>query len=506
MDNKLALTTALTLAHRESTSKDDGGVSVELIRELLNLVKVSDVNLGGTSDIGSVASIKATLSDICRQAEVAVYDASDLLTRVRLNIVDDDKWYSAIEKSINAKLDEVAVSRSIIVLRAKVAAFINQEKVAKILRERSSEWNFRHSGIEDPTRFIQDVISDLESSLSHNGMKDSAVQDEVDFDVIETVDAVTEKVAAIADGSLIWKTGWQDFNDMFQGGLREGETIVCGALPHNDKTGTTLSIFKQLAQYNEPRIRKPGKKPTLVRLTLEDPMTNNMSYLYQNIVHNETGETVDVEGIDPKQISRAVQDLITSRGFSVRMAYVDPTEWSYRSLQNYVLKLESQGHDVQVLMVDYLSMIPTVGCRTGPTGTDLQDLFRRMRNFCRSRGILFITPHQLSTEALNLTRGIVSDEGLLPFIALKGFWQDAKGLAREFDGAFYVHIIKKDDVAYKAFQRDKHRWPGIIPESKKFFIYQFPGPMPIPDDLGKERIGIRKIGRPISNAGLDMFI
>lgn len=498
MDNKLAMTTALTLAYREATLGEEDGISVDLIRELLELVKVSDANIGTGTDGSAVANVKNTLADICRASEVAIYDADDLLTRIRLNTQDDDRWYKAIEKSISTKLDPLATLKSINVLRSKVKAFINQENVAKIFRESSSQWNFKYSGIDDPNKFVQDVIAKLEGSITMTGVRDIAIQDEVDFDKPETLDAVTDKVAAIAEGTLIWKSGWQDFNEMFQGGLREGETIVCGALPHNDKTGTTLTLFKQFAVYNEPRVRKPGKKPTLVRLTFEDPMTNNINYLYQNIVSNETGEIVDTKGVDPKEISKVVRDELTKRGFSIRMAYVDPSEWSYRSLQNYILKLESEGHDVQILMVDYLSMIPTTGCRQGPTGSDLQDLFRRMRNFCRSRGILFITPHQLSTQARELTRGLVTDESLLQFITLKGYWQDAKGLDREFDGAFYVHIIKKDDGAYKAFQRDKHRWPGILEESKKFFIYKFPGPMPIPDDLGRERIGMRKIGRPVS--------
>lgn len=505
MDNKLALTTAVTLVYRESMTGEDGGVSVELVRSLLDLVKVSDANIGTDPESNSVKNLKVTLSDMLNQSDISVYEASDLLTRIRINLKDDDKWYSAIEKSINAKLDEMAIHKSINVLRGKIKAMINREKVSKILREKAAQWSFKYTEIENPDKFIQELCSDLESTVSMAGNKDTAIHDEMNFDAFDTVLDVAKKVEAIEDGSLIWVTGWQDLNDMFQGGFREGECIVVGALPHQDKTGTTLSIFKQLAKYNEPRHRKPNKKPTLVRLSMEDPMTNNLNYLYKNIRHNETGEQIDTRGVSSEEIARTVRDDICSRGYNVRMAYVDPSDWSYRNLINYVLRLEAEGCDVQVLMVDYLSMIPTTGCRQGATGTDLQDLFRRVRNFCKARGILFITPHQLSTQARELTRGIVTDETLLSFIALKGYWQDAKGLDREFDGAFYVHLIKKGDDTYKAFQRDKHRWPGIVPESKKSFIMKYPGGMPIPDDLGKERIGIKRIGRPASNAPQGML-
>lgn len=504
MDYKLALTTAVTLAHRESITAD-GDLSVELIRQLLELVKVSEVNIGAGSENTSIANVKTTLADICRQAEIATYDGNDLLTRLRVNIVDDDGWYSAIEKSINAKLDEVAIMKSINVLRGKVRSFINQEKISKLLRESTSEWNFRYANIENPQKFIQNLQAQLESVATESSVRDTAIVSEIDFDKIETVEKVTQQVHAINSGMAIWKTGWQDFNDMFQGGLREGEMIVCGALPHNDKTGTTLTLFKQMCIFNEPRQRKPGKKPTLMRLTLEDPLSNNISYLYKNIVFNETGEEVDETTVDPIVMASVVAEKMKSRGFGVQMKYIDPSDWSYRSLMNLVLKAEAEGADIQVLMVDYLSMIPTTGCRQGPTGTDLQDLFRRIRNFCSSRGILFVTPHQLSTQAREYTKGILQDDSFLQFITMKGFWQDARGLDREFDGAFYVHLIKKEDVTYKAFQRDKHRWPGILEESKKFFIYQYPGKMPIPDDVGKERMGMRKIGRPVSNTSANMF-
>lgn len=506
MDNKLALTTAITLAHREAATSEDGSISVDLIRELLNLVKVSEVNIGASSDGSSISNVKATLSDICRQAESAAYSSEDLLTRIRVNITDDDKWYNAIEKSINSKLDNLAILKSILVLQGKLKSFVNQEKVARILRDRTSSWNFRYDTIDDPNKFIQEICTDLEGVMNHAGTKDISITNEIDFDNISSVESVTNTIKLIDDGSLLWKTGHQDFNDMFQGGLREGELIVCGALPHKDKTGTTLTLFRQLLKFNTPRHRKEGKKPTLVRLTLEDPLTNNLKYLYINAKFNETGEHVDTDHVSAEEMAQVVRDDLLSTGFSVHMADIDPSDWSYRNLQNYVLKLEAQGKDVQVLMVDYLSMIPTTGCRQGPTGTDLQDLFRRMRNFCRSRGILLITPHQLSTAAMDLTRSVVTDEQLLPYIANKGYWQDAKGLAREFDGAFYVHLIEKDGITYKAFQRDKHRWPGILDSSKKFYIYQYPGKMPVPDDVGRERLGMKKIGRAVSNTNTSMFI
>lgn len=506
MDNKLALTTVVTLAYRESLLPEEDSVSVELIRELLDLIKVSDVNIGAGTEVDTITGVKNTVLDMCKMDEFTKYEKNDLLVRLRVNTNNDEKWYHALEKSLNANLEGLALLKSVATLRKKVKKFITQEKIGRLLRETSNEWIFKQDKIESQEVFLSSFQEKLEKLTDTTTEKDSAVMDEIDFRSPETIEAVTTKIHEINTGVRIWKTGHQGLNDMFQGGFREGETVVVGALPHMDKTGTTLSLFKQLAIYNEPRVRKEGKRPTLVRLTFEDPMTSNIQYLYQNIVFNDTGEQVDPKKADPIEMARIVREKLTSRGFDIRMAYVDPSNWSFRSLFNFITKMEVEGADVQVLMVDYLSMIPTTGCRQGPTGSDLQDLFKRVRNFCRSRGILFITPHQLSTQARELTKGQVSDETFLPTISNKGFWQDCKGLDREFDASFLVHIIRKDnDVAYKAYCWDKHRLPTIVESSKKYFFMQFPGAMPIPDDLGQECLAMRKIGRPVSNASADFF-
>jgi len=507
MDNKLALTTCVTLAYRESLLEDEGGVSTELIKELLDLVKVSEVNLGSGTETDAVNSVKATVVDMCRASDVTYFQKDDLLARLRINVADDDKWYQALEKGLNAKLEGLSLLKSVSALRYKATALISREKIGQLLRKASGEWNFKNDDISDHKLFLQTLLGELEGMTNTTVEKDAAVNDEVRFDQIETAKVITDRIGEINSGDRIWKTGHQKVNIMTQGGFREGETWAVGALPHMDKTGTMLTLFRQFAQYNKPFVRKPGKRPTIARITMEDPLTTNFQYLYKDIMVNIDPDcgNIDPKTVAPDEILRVVSKHFVDSGYDVRMIDVNPSEWTFRSLFNYVNKLESEGCDVQVLMVDYLSMMPTTGCRQGPAGTELQDLFRRVRNFCRSRGILFLTPHQLSTEARNLTRGVVTDETLLPYITMKGYWQDCKGLDREFDGAFYVHIVKKDGLAYKAFCRDKHRIPGILDEDDKFFFMPFKGKMPVPDDIGMECIGVKRIGRAVSNESAAIF-
>ena len=80
-----------------------------------------------------------------------------------------------------------------------------------------------------------------------------------------------------------------------------------------------------------------------------------------------------------------VYEKLRSTGFEIKFLRVDPTKWTYSSIINKILDIEADGYEIEMLMLDYLGMIPTTGCnQTGPMGSALQDMFRRMRNFCES--------------------------------------------------------------------------------------------------------------------------
>ena len=62
---------------------------------------------------------------------------------------------------------------------------------------------------------------------------------------------------------------------------------------------------------------------------------------------------------------------------------------------------ESQGYEIHTCLIDYVSLLSKKGLTNTRLDTDIQELFRRIKNFCMGRKILFISPHQLSTEHWN---------------------------------------------------------------------------------------------------------
>jgi len=179
-------------------------------------------------------------------------------------------------------------------------------------------------------------------------------------------------------------------------------------------------------------------------------------------------------------------------GYTIRMLRVNPTLWGYRDICNYILALEAEGYEVHLLMLDYLAMVPTVGCTEGPMGSDLRDMFRRMRNFCSPRKITLITPHQLSTEAKMLIR-----EGRQNFVQElvgKGYYDKCRTIDNEVDIEIFIHIEKVNGKSYLTIQRGKHRLNGITPQEYLYFALEFMDTGSILDDVGKFDSTLKKPG------------
>lgn len=282
--------------------------------------------------------------------------------------------------------------------------------------------------------------------------------------------------------------------------------MVIGALQHNYKTGLTLSLFANIAIFNKPKCKDPTKKPLLYRVSFEDTVLSNAQFLYQYLKYCETNELVDVKKLKPEEMSKYVRSRLQVNGYHVIIDEVNPNDWTYLSLINRVIELESKGYCVEVLQVDYLSKMPTTGCTTGSIGDDIMDLLSRVRAFCLSNGILFMTPHQLSTEAKR-TLTLYPNEQFLNNIKGGGYFEKTRGLDRVYDIGILINKCETSNGDWLHVVIDKHRFPSVIDSRLKSAFIQFPSnKMPIPANADKEDYKItRKIPRGSGASGSSSF-
>ena len=368
-------------------------------------------------------------------------------------------------------------------LRRSIQNHYKEQEVADILNKAQRDFLFNRASIKNVSEFISNLIDQLEPLQITQTAKDPAIIGEVDIESEDSVRGIFDKVKNKASGVSVLKTGWKRLNQACQGGIRRGEFVLLPALQHRYKTGFSLSIFSQIARYNQPTPKDPSRKSLLLRISFEDSLESNMQFLYQQLRYTETKQYVDLENISNEELAMYVKNKLQANGFHVKFIRVDPTQWTYKHICNKILEYEAQGYEIELLMLDYLSMVPTTGCKQGPAGTDIRDMFRRIRNFCAPKDIAVVTPHQISTEAKMLLRAGTSDINFLKEISEKGYYTDSKQLDQEIDLEFYIHIVRHKKDYYLALLRGKHRISTILSEEDKFFLYKFPNKMPIPDDL-----------------------
>jgi hypothetical protein len=508
VDSKLLLCKAITLLYRESLLPDRADSSAELVRTVIDSIKVSDVGLGINSDREVIVALKATALEMCTVPQDQAYNRADLMQRIRLNCGNDERTYDAIRQGIEADIADASLKRSVVNIRNTINNHFKEETVGNLLSAASMKYKFERESIKDINQFIAELVAQLEPMHINGGGKDPALMDEIDIGNTESLSNAFQAARENASGDRVYKTGWQDLNDALQGGIRV-ETTVIGALQHKYKTGFSLSMFAQIAQYNTPHTADTTKKPLLLRISCEDSVVDNLQFLYQYLKYDETHEPVslkDVEGLTVEDLAKYVQERLQATGFHVKMLRIDPTQWTYKSICNKVIEYEAQGYAVEVLMMDYLYKIPRTGCiSTGPTGSDVMDQLSRVRNFCAGKKIAFITPHQISTEAKSLIRGGTPEDQFVKEIAERGYWEGTKGLDRVYDLCILIHLFKSGKETYLSVLREKHRIPTIVDEDKKYFLFKFPYKMPIPSDLRGEKISFRRLKSAPSNASEELF-
>jgi hypothetical protein len=492
MDQRLVLVQSITLLYRESTLVDKESNSADLVRNVLSNIKLPEVALSINPERQVLMNLRDSVQAMCDNPLDTVYDKTALLQRLRVNCSDDEKLYEAFVQGIGEELGEAATKRAILGLRQSINQMFRENEIVERFHKYSAKLKFNRESILDIRQFVNEFETELEPYKLEPSRKDPAVVGSVDLGDDAQLTTVLTEVQEQNNDISILKTGWQGLNRMTQGGFRRGEAICLAALQHNYKTGSGLTLFKQIALYNQPHMLNPAKKPLLLRISFEDALPLNIQFLYQNIFQNKYGVIPNIRKIKIAEMAEFIKQEMSVNGYHVKFMRVNPSGWTYRDIQNTVISLEAEGYELHVLELDYLAMIPTTGCTQGASGDDIRDLWRRMRNFCSSKGITLISPHQLSSEAKQLIRDNRAD--FVKQIANKGYYDGCKRLDQELDLELYFHIEKLNDETYLTIQRGKHRLPSVIEERYKYMVLKFTEKGCILDDLGRRDSTLRKVG------------
>lgn len=505
MDNKLLLVNAITLLFRESQQLGHTENSAMLVRQVIDEVKAPEVSMGvglHARDVEAVMALRDTALFMANSPLNHQFEPNEILQRIKVNTGDNDALYEALFDGISPELSEGALKRTCINIQRQLRTYFREKGISEVIGKAFGKIKYNKSKIPSMQEFVAEVLGELSAYQTDATMTDPAVVDEVDFGNMDDVAAVFKTAKEADNDEWTMRTGFQGLNRALDGGFRRGETWVMPALQHNFKTGMSLTVFRQLAMYNVPKMRDPNKKPLMLRISFEDSLKENFTFLYQQMYVNENRKAVDLAAVTEEEMAKYVMKRLTRTGYHIRMMRVNPSGWTYLDVQNKILELEAEGYEIHVCELDYLPMLPTTGCIMTTIGSDMRDMYRRLRNFFSQKHITFLTPHQLSTDAKKLIREGHGD--LVKMVNGKGYYDGCQRLDQEVDGELYQHIEVVNGKSFLTFQRGKHRKTRQTPIPDRYFVLPFHSIGDLMDDVDGIDTTLRRPGGGAIGSGQEV--
>jgi hypothetical protein len=284
--------------------------------------------------------------------------------------------------------------------------------------------------------------------------------------------------------------------------MRRGEFHLWNALPHNYKSGWLMDIFVGACLFNDPFVFDETKKGCIALFSSEDDAPVIMQKLYTILKQIETGCAVKVKQIDIEEATDYVCEKLTARGWEIEIHRVRPSLFTYQKYLATLEDMNSRGLEVALVVCDYLSMFNKDGCNNASTGDDIQDLFRRVREYATAKKILHITAHQLSTQAKEEKR--INGDKFIHLMPGKGYYEGCKKLDTEVDFEGYLNKVVVNNGTFLEVLWGKHRKVGPTMEKAKYFVLKFlEYPMyGLAYDFGGEDTSYKVVGgKPNSQGG-----
>ena len=372
---------------------------------------------------------------------------------------------------------------------------------------------FGRNKIPNMKAFVAEVCSQLEPYQIDSVTRDPSIINFADTGSLELGTAMFENVKAEATGTSVLRTGWQGLNRALDGGVRGGEEWVQAALQHNYKSGMNTSVFMDIALFNVPVLKDPNKKAALLHISCEDPLAMKYQFMFKRLkgieakragkLEEMTEEVIAgmIASMTAEQLAAYVNAALNINGFTCFFLEINPGMATYRTLQNQVLELEAQGYEVKVLSVDYLLKVPTTGCEGNAAGEALRNMYEKMASFGKHHGMVFMTPHQISTDAKMMLRE--GRTGFVQTLVGGGYYAGSKQLDQVVDLETFQHIESLNGKKYLTFQRGKHRKDQIRMTASEYlyFVLEFHPVFGLLPDVDGPDTTRKKVGGGVIGSG-----
>lgn len=506
MDAKLLLVKAISGIFLESVSGEGGEAAVQLAKKLMDHIKLPDNPLDVSKERSVMSRVRTTLQWMIQVGSAKPYDRKDLLGRLRLNVGDDDRFFTVLENALAEPASAEVAQSSASRLCADLRKFMAAEDLCAILRKYSHTIAFKPDTIDDMALFKQDLVNQLEAlDLAGDVKQDAAFLKTIDFNDLSSLEDAFEQLQDMYSPESIINFPWKAANRMTgeQNGGRRGEWMSIEALPGQNKSGQMLDYFVSSCIFNTPHLFDKTKKPLNIFFTIEDDPSLVLRKLYTILKQREENLPIVLAGTSMREMAEYTQRELTKNGFHIQIIHLEGGKVDAFKYIDRLRQFQKEGFEIVSCFCDYVNLLSKRGMENKIVGDETQGLHRVIRAFTAPNRIFHCTAHQLSTDAKRLSR--LKPDDFIKDLPGKGYYEGCQKLDTELDYEIYVNKVVASNGVYQEVQWGKHRKLGATEEKYKYYCLKF-NELPmygirydfdLEEDLSFTRVG----GRPMSEGG-----
>lgn len=462
--------------------KDDK--TVELVNQLLEIYS-EDSRLHPENDTNINRSFVELLNKLKKipNSESADVERSTLLIQFLTNpaLQQDNIVYNSIKDLFNNIAKNGIDTSQSELMQKKLSNSILINRCNKIVRkmfnkltacQTTTDEDKKDSNLNDAINLARNIVDMTQSS---DRLASGAIE-RVDFSskksLMKSLELYNEREVAYK-----LKTGLQGLNMMLgsRGAFALGECVSFFALNHNFKSGILMTVARGLVKYNTPNLLPNKGKPLILFVTLENEANRNVMWLYKHAYeqtyHKSSSNLTDEE------IVEFVHEFFGNNGFHFIMERRDGGKFGYDEYVSLIESYEAQGYWVVASLLDYANKMKKGNSITGGASSSkgnhnlVGDLFASMCTYHKTKGILFITAHQLNRGAQDLA---ASNKSNVVKSFGPNFVADSLDVSRELDLEIYMHLeYNQYGQRFLTCQRGKHRYCENTILAHQYFAYPF---------------------------------
>lgn len=288
-------------------------------------------------------------------------------------------------------------------------------------------------------------------------------------------------------------TGLQGINQMLgkRNGLAQGESLCIYALMHNFKSGLLMTLARGIVRFNNPPKTNSGI-PIVLFISLENEANRNLMWLYRTAYETTTNSSS--EGKSDDEVIEFIHTYYNQTGYKLFLERWVGSKFGFDEYTALVEEYENNGYQVCGAIIDYANKMKKVrkgkSDNSGRNDLLITELFENLCSYNKTKGITFITAHQLNRSTLESMR-LGKVNMVKSFSAF--FVGGSIGVSQEVDAEIFIHLeTNNKNEKYLTMMRGKHRYVDDTPETHKYCAYPFT-PFGIGDDYETEPGFIRDI-------------